>query len=327
MLHRLETFKGHFFNWYGTRDLRALDPPYVSSVDSGNLAGHLIAIANACEELAQTQAECDPRAGMLDCLALARIALNESLPNGLDRQRRTNAIFVELEQLLRGTSTSRQLCSAVRHLSSVAIAAGINELPARDSNSLQDFVYWIEALQKRANEHERDLTSTGCESRLLAERLNSVSAQSRAMALAMDFAFLIEPERKLLSIGYSIADNGLDPNCYDLLASEARLASLFAIAKRDVPTRHWFRLGRAATPMGNASALISWSGSMFEYLMPSLIMRAPAGSLLEQTNRLVVQRQIDYGHSLLYRGVFRSPLITPAMWNSLINIRTSVFRG
>ena len=108
------------------------------------------------------------------------------------------------------------------------------------------------------------------------------------MALAMDFAFLLDPERKLLSIGYSLADNSLDPSCYDLLASEARLASLFAIAKGDVPTRHWFRLGRAATPLGSGSALISWSGSMFEYLMPSLVMRAPVGSLLEQTNRLVV---------------------------------------
>ncbi|WP_164075987.1 hypothetical protein, partial [Stenotrophomonas maltophilia] len=72
-------------------------------------------------------------------------------------------------------------------------------------------------------------------------------------------------ERDLFSIGYSLADNSLDSSCYDLLASEARLASLIAIAKGDVPTRHWFRLGRTATPVGTASALISWSGSMFEY--------------------------------------------------------------
>ena len=116
--------------------------------------------------------------------------------------------------------------------------------------------------------------------------------------MAMDFTFLLDPERKLLSIGYSPADNRLDPSCYDLLASEARLASLFAIAKGDVSTRHWLRLGRAATPLGNGSALISWSGSMFEYLMPSLVMRAPVGSLLEQTNRLVVERQESYGRSL-----------------------------
>src|SRR5690606_2223695 len=105
-------------------------------------------------------------------------------------------------------------------------------------------------------------------------------------------------ERKLLSIGFSVADNRRDESCYDLLASEARLASLFAIAKGDVSTRHWFRLGRTATPLGHGSALISWSGSMFEYLMPSLVMRAPSGSVLEQTNRLVVARQQAYGRSL-----------------------------
>ena len=92
-----------------------------------------------------------------------------------------------------------------------------------------------------------------------------------------------------MSIGYRVADGQLDPSCYDLLASEARLASFFAIAKGDVPARHWFRLGRTVTPVDGGAALISWSGSMFEYLMPSLVMRAPAGSLLEQTSRLIVR--------------------------------------
>ena len=114
----------------------------------------------------------------------------------------------------------------------------------------------------------------------------------------MGYGFLLDPERKLLSIGYRVADGTLDPSCYDLLASEARLASFIAIAKGDVPARHWFHLGRAVTPIAHGAALISWSGSMFEYLMPSLVMRAPAGSLLEQTSRLIVRRQIAYGTSL-----------------------------
>ncbi len=83
-------------------------------------------------------------------------------------------------------------------------------------------------------------------------------------------------------------EGSLDPNCYDLLASEARLASFVAIANGDVPARHWFRLGRAVVRVRHGAALVSWSGSMFEYLMPSLVMRAPAGSLLEQTSHLVV---------------------------------------
>ena len=112
---------------------------------------------------------------------------------------------------------------------------------------------------------------------------------------AMDFGFLFDETRKLFSIGYRAADGHLDPNCYDLLASEARLASFVAIAKGDVPSSHWFHLGRPLTPVGHGSALISWSGSMFEYLMPALVMRSPAGSLLSQTYEQVVLRQIEYG--------------------------------
>ena len=86
--------------------------------------------------------------------------------------------------------------------------------------------------------------------------------------------FLFDPTRKLFSIGYRVPDNSLDPSCYDLLASEARLTSFIAIAKGDVPS-HWFHLGRALTPVDRGSALVSWSGSMFEYLMPALVMRSP----------------------------------------------------
>ena len=142
------------------------------------------------------------------------------------------------------------------------------------------------------------------------------------MVDAMDFAFLLDPERKLLSIGYSQSDNSLDVNCYDLLASEARLASLFAIAKGDVTTRHWFRLGRAATPVGNGSALISWSGSMFEYLMPSLVMRAPVGSLLEQTT-VWWWSGSRYGARSVFRGAFRNRRTTLATSNSPTSIRIS----
>ena len=111
----------------------------------------------------------------------------------------------------------------------------------------------------------------------------------------MDFGFLFDPMRQLFAIGYRVTDGSLDSGRYDLLASEARLTSFVAIAKGDVPVSHWFRLGRALTPVEQDSVLVSWSGSMFEYLMPALVMRAPAGSLLDQTCRLVVRRQITYG--------------------------------
>ena len=107
----------------------------------------------------------------------------------------------------------------------------------------------------------------------------------------MDFSFLLKPHRMLLSIGYNVSESRLDAGDYDLLASEARLASFIAIAKRDVPARHWFRLDRRSVAFGNLTALLSWSGSMFEYLMPALVMRAPEGSLLDRAHRVVVRAQ------------------------------------
>ncbi len=295
-MQKLARFKGHFFNWYDTRDLHGLEPVYISSVDSGNLAGHLIALANACEEwMDAAHFLPDFRTGMTDALRLAREA-TDALPAGTGGRRQAlAAILEEIETRLSGPQAIESLSAPLNRLAEQAAEVS---MPTAGDGGTPDLLFWIEALKKAVIEHGRDRIEFADAPHRLKERLKAIADTTRGMALAMDFAFLLDPDRKLLSIGYSLADNTLDPNCYDLLASEARLASLFAIAKGDVPTRHWFRLGRAATPLGSGSALISWSGSMFEYLMPSLVMRAPAGSLLEQTVRLVVKRQQAHGRSL-----------------------------
>ncbi len=292
-MQKLQQFKGHFLNWYGTLDLRPLNPAYVSSVDSGNLAGHLIAVANACEEWISEPIAPETRRGMADNLALAREAVGGVLATSGQGGQQLVAILDEIGGQLAGAQTIEAISPILKRLTDKAATTSRAILPAAVDDGIPDHVFWTEALRRAFAEHEGDRFAPG-----LAARLTALAGAAREMALAMDFAFLLDPERKLLSIGYSIADKLLDPSCYDLLASEARLASLFAIAKGDVTTRHWFRLGRAATPLGSGSALISWSGSMFEYLMPSLVMRAPVGSLLEQTNRLVVERQQSYGRSL-----------------------------
>jgi cyclic beta-1,2-glucan synthetase len=151
-----------------------------------------------------------------------------------------------------------------------------------------DAVSRIDALTAALRQSASDAAS-------LVRRLSAIAQKAENMFHAMDFSFLFDRTRKQFSIGYRVADNTLDSNCYDLLASEARLTSFIAIAKGDVPSSHWFRLGRALTPVGRGSALISWSGSMFEYLMPALMMNSPTGSLLNQTCELVVRRQIEYG--------------------------------
>ncbi|MDO8984651.1 GH36-type glycosyl hydrolase domain-containing protein [Cypionkella sp.] len=263
-MQQLQRFRGHLYNWYDTSDLRLLDPAYVSSVDSGNLAGHLIAVAQACQEWQTRPAAPDLR-GLHDALALALEALSAN-PDP-----RLSAL---LEQV-------------ANHPARATEAAILAEAHAGAGSEL---AFWTRAI---AASHASQLADP-----VSPERLRAVGDQARQFAMDMEFGFLMQPEKKLLSIGFSVSTNTLDANCYDLLASEARLASLFAIAKGDVETRHWFRLGRGATPIGAGSALISWSGSMFEYLMPSLVMRAPAGSVLEETNRRIVEQQQAYAASL-----------------------------
>jgi cyclic beta-1,2-glucan synthetase len=297
-MQKLPRFKGHFFNWYGTQDLHTLDPAYVSSVDSGNLAGHLIVLANACEEWMDASFAPDARLGMTDNLRLARAALDALPAASGKRGRQLASNLEEIEAHLSGAQTIETLSPTLKRLTEKAAKAADNIIPSDGEDYSPDLVFWIEALRRTVAEHGRDRLQIADAPLILKSRLSALADTARGMARAMDFAFLLDPRRKMLSIGYSVADSSLDPSCYDLLASEARLASLFAIAKGDVATRHWFRLGRAATPLGSGSALISWSGSMFEYLMPSLVMRAPVGSLLEQTNRLVVDRQESYGRSL-----------------------------
>ncbi|MDB5871482.1 MAG: glycosyl transferase, partial [Ramlibacter sp.] len=296
-LQKLPRFKGHLYNWYGTLDLQPLAPAYVSSVDSGNLAGHLVVLANACEEWIDAPPAARAGAGVLDHLRLAREAMSALAAASGGEGRQLGALLDEIEAGVRSRA-DETMPAVLKRLADKAAKAARELLPAAQDGATSDLVFWIEGAGRALLEHGRDRLQLAQAPLVLGARLKLLAHEAREMALAMDFAFLLDPERKLLAIGYSRADNRLDASCYDLLASEARLASLFAIAKGDASTKHWFRLGRTATPLGNGSALISWSGSMFEYLMPSLVMRAPAGSLLEQTNRLVVQRQQAYGESL-----------------------------
>ncbi len=294
---KLDRFRGHFYNWYDTQDLRPLEPRYVSSVDSGNLAAHLIALSNSCREWIDVcPAPHESLAGIADAMKLTREAVGE-----LSEDIRTHTIACQqlnhALDALAGTLSDGNLAQLA------PVAATLVDIAQALSNELgeaacADVLYWAQATQRSIASARRDVAQSEDELQSLRLRLAGLESRAHAMAEAMQFAFLLDPERRLLSIGYRAIDGSLDPNCYDLLASEARLASFVAIAKNDVPARHWFRLGRPVTPIGYGAALVSWSGSMFEYLMPSLVMRAPGGSLLEQTNRLIVQRQIGYGAEL-----------------------------
>jgi cyclic beta-1,2-glucan synthetase len=312
----LQRYRGHLFNWYDTRALRPLEPQYVSSVDSGNLAAALLVIADACQELLERPV---PRAaalsGVRDAIDLAGLAAA-----GTSDERRTQAtgrrhlieaieafapdavsILAADEAVTDGEASTHDAWAA--HLATLAAKARTLADVAwaftaeRGEDVGSELVAWAETAVRTIDSHARDAalpaTDTGPDAGL-TERLVALGELAQRLFDETEFGFLFDPTRKLFSIGYRVADVSLDPSYYDLLASEARLTSFLAIAKGDVPAEHWFRLGRPLTPVGRGSALISWSGSMFEYLMPALVMRAPAGSLLDQTYGLVVDRQISY---------------------------------
>ena len=300
-LARLAQFRGHFFNWYATEDLSPLEPRYVSTVDSGNLAGHLIALANACRGW-RVRAGNLPieSSGLLDTAALA---LDELRPLQAREATAGRALQAALQDLAQRVGERGPVGHPAKQWAELDTVSRDATKLARDlvatygTAATLDLMFWTEAVGRTVDSHRRDLEpGDGA----IDHRLAALEQAARTMALRMEFGFLRNEERKLLSIGYLVAEGALDSNCYDLLASEARLACFFAIAKGDVPAREWFRLGRVMTPVGDSAALVSWSGSMFEYLMPSLVMRAPVGSLIHLTNRLAVRRQIEWGRS---RGI------------------------
>ncbi len=304
-LARMAQFRGHFFNWYATEDLRPLEPRYVSTVDSGNLAGHLIAVATACRGwVASADNTRVDLAGLADTIGLARgelARLQGAVLVAPDAGLTLGAALTELADRIGQQPISPgnradplgefdpQIQAAIVLAHALAAAHG--------SGALSDLLFWTEAMGHLVESRRRDLDQPDG---MIVRRLADLERTTRTMALAMEFGFLRNEDRKLLSIGYLVAEGALDTNCYDLLASEARLACFVAIAKGDVPAREWFRLGRTMIAVGDGAALVSWSGSMFEYLMPSLVMRAPAGSLLDRTNRLAVRRQIEFGQG---RGI------------------------
>ncbi|WP_254473576.1 GH36-type glycosyl hydrolase domain-containing protein [Bartonella sp. B1098] len=304
-LAKMEKFHGHLYNWYATDTLRPLLPTYVSTVDSGNLAGHLVTLSSALREWAEKphllfQSD---REGLSDVL----IILKETVKEIPDHQPSLRALRHRIEEnIVRFHHSFRTFVeqentipSHIRDLSRAAqdIVDLVNELDQKiQTIESARALCWAKCLIETCDAYHHDAMAH-CDPEKLCRKLNRLAIAARQIAFDMKFDFLEQPKRHLLSIGYRVQENKLDENCYDLLASEARLASFFAIAKGDIKLKHWFHLGRLLVPIGWKGALLSWSGSMFEYLMPSLVMHEPLGSLLDQTNRLIIRCQIQYAHT------------------------------
>jgi cyclic beta-1,2-glucan synthetase len=299
-LERMRRFRGHFFNWYDLHDLRPLVPAYVSTVDSGNLAGHLLAVRQACLAV-RDDAGGDPPAvpALRAALGLAGERLREMSAANRDPSVDARAALATAGQQLRmalDRVLSTESALAGETLTQVASLLRTAETALREAAAAGEQVEpveeWITWSLHRIEPHAVEGAPAPDE---LGARLEALANRAHAYATEMDFRFLFDRERELFSIGYQHANHTRDPSYYDLFASEARLASFIAIAKNDVPVDHWFRLGRSLTHAGGETALVSWSGSMFEYLMPVLVMRTTPYTLLDQTCRGAVRRQIAYG--------------------------------
>jgi cyclic beta-1,2-glucan synthetase len=313
-MERLERYRGHFYNWYDTRTLQVLTPQYVSTVDSGNLAGHLLVLASGLRELAGR--EILPKAvfaGMCDTCGILREYWKGN--NDLDNLCRLLAAEVpdtirERFKLLKKTA---ELSSRLGNAQPGVVAAWAGKLQESCRSELEDVLMlapWLEGTGEAPPGQQpspngptlRELAEpswhlSGADfARARLALLEDLAARCTALS-EMDFAFLFDPARKLMAVGFNVADRRRDTSYYDLLASEARLASYVAIAQGQVGQEHWFALGRLLVAGHGEPVLASWTGSMFEYLMPTLVMPDYENTLLGETFRGAVERQIEYGRN------------------------------
>jgi cyclic beta-1,2-glucan synthetase len=355
-METLERHRGHFYNWYDTQSLKPLAPIYISTVDSGNLAGHLLTLAPGLRALAEAKI-LGPRVfeGLRDTFAIlldvaggparTRLApLQKDLATAcssppttlatarmcLDRIGKSAAELAgdpatapETEARWWALALARQCRSALDDLTFLApwlalpaAPPGLNDMPGDTEIPTLREAAKLEAGSHMAVEYAPGAQATAAQTDWLSERRRLVEqgsgrARERLAAIEglalqsselarMEYDFLYDKGRHLMTIGYNVSEHRRDSSYYDLLASEARLCSFVAIAQGQVPQENWFALGRLLTAAGGESLLMSWSGSMFEYLMPLLVMPTYRNTLLDQTCRAAVQRQIEYGRQ---RGV------------------------
>ena len=353
-VQKMEKYRGHLFNWYDTQSLMPLSPRYVSTVDSGNFIGHLVALKQGLREIPDNKVFGNNMfESLLDearilnehvnipAMKKFRQKLAEEYPKHIDSpegiKTYLDGLEQELSQILMNLETDpaqdtgwwiqklfthirnikndigvfipwtflpeppekfKDLIPALpgiptyRELSKIerVLLNRINECYQPDNS--EDENDWL-------NEYRRGITESGRRAKSMMVAIEQLISKCNELS-RVDFDFLYNHSQHLLTIGYNVEEHRRDNGYYDLLASEARLTTFVAIAQGKLPQQSWFALGRQLTNVGTTPILLSWSGSMFEYLMPMLVMPVYRNTLLEQTTRAVIQKQIDYGRK---RGV------------------------
>lgn len=319
-METLERHEGHFYNWYDTQTMAPLTR-YISTVDSGNLAGHLLTLRAGLLEaanapvigkqiflaLADTLQILEKNAGSVGIHSLAQferalLAATGNHPLTIVSAR------ADLDWLVTcSREVVREITEGRAALPSSEAHEWAKALNVQCERMFKELVSLVPPHLLAAAAQDEDTSSTIAipSLRELANRgadnareqlgiLEHLALQAAEMS-QMEYGFLFSPAQRQLAIGYNAGERRLDASYYDLLASEARLCNFIAIAQEQLPQESWFALGRLLTTHNGESALLSWSGSMFEYLMPLLVMPTFDNTLLDQTYKAAVDRQIAYG--------------------------------
>jgi len=343
-LHKMERYKGHFYNWYDTRDLSILVPAYVSSVDSGNLVGHLLILRQGILALNSTpvfnpesynglrsttgiiqdllkDGNIEKINSILDNAILEKAnsltVIKSNLDNlkslsdkitCIDENKLTGKWLLKLKNQIE--STRDDLYQKIPWLDMLPIPESLTGLSELDFNhSLLSLLETNNGLLSKIDQYKNETSledetnwfvklettlKTGLD--FIPEKLiwfEELAEQLEQLSI-VDYDFLLNKDTCLLSIGYNVDELRRDDSFYDMLASEARMSIFVGIAQGMLPQESWFSLGRLLTDSKDGPVLLSWSGSMFEYLMPQLVMPTYENTLLHATNIAMVKRQIDY---------------------------------
>lgn len=324
-LEKMDKWHGHLYNWYDTRTLAAMRPLYVSTVDSGNLLAMLLSTAASLAHYANSD--------LIDDAILSE--LSSSIPQAkrpattpscrkpeawlelVEPRREQDPILDEIKEEIENLLV-RELLKPEATLSSKPLYSQLLQIAEaiQQNTSLKNLAECYNAALseigriKKLPEAQEEQEYLAELSKVVATKadhiqrllfaMNDLGQRIEELISQHQFSKLYDTSRDLFSIGYDAEAEVLSDSYYDLLASEARLTSYLAIARREVPWEHWFRLGRAVTKIDGDTPLVSWAGTMFEYLMPQLLLPSYRGTLLDSAIKGAIAAQIRYGKA---RGI------------------------
>ncbi|MDS0526686.1 glycosyl transferase [Clostridium sp. SHJSY1] len=309
-MSKLQMYNGHYFNWYDTRTCEPLWPRYISTVDSGNLIGYLWIISKTLVEYKNNPLirleEIDAIKDTLKIIGLpeqdfGEIRLNnyaEILENILsDLEKIDLSEEVDKEKIYWIEKLKKEIKLKIAYYEYVfdGIQKFVEENHECKCPSIEHIIDALDHIISSSGKELRKVYKDRINAlKTFSERVDKLIASIDNIIKEMDFKFLYDEERGLFAIGYNLEEKSLGKSYYDLLASESRATSFITIALNQIPKEHWFNLSRAMTNAFKEKSLVSWSGTMFEYFMPTLIMKSYKDTLLSMTYSSVINSQKEF---------------------------------